>query len=198
MKYRIDKEALLEEFGAWDGFLNKPVHLIACGGTALTLLGAKPSTKDIDLIAPVISEYEYLLRTLTELGYKRITGWGLARDKGFAFDIFRGNRVHTTELIESPLNKNNHIPFKQYSHLYIGILNYYDILITKLFRSTSQDIDDCLLLMKAKGGYIKLKRFIERFKKTASFDVSEIHVNKNLEYFLKILAVKGKMKYAKG
>jgi hypothetical protein len=48
MEYRIDKQGLLDRISAWDTFLKRKVHLIACGGTALTLLGVKPSTKDID------------------------------------------------------------------------------------------------------------------------------------------------------
>ena len=38
MEYRIDKQGLLDRISAWDGFI-KRVHLIACGGTALTLMG---------------------------------------------------------------------------------------------------------------------------------------------------------------
>jgi len=60
MDYRIDKRNLLDRIGAWDGFLRKKVHLIACGGTALTLLNIKPSTKDIDLIVPDVTEHKYL------------------------------------------------------------------------------------------------------------------------------------------
>jgi len=40
-KYRIDRQELIS---GWDGFLKRKVHLIACGGTALTLLEIKPST----------------------------------------------------------------------------------------------------------------------------------------------------------
>jgi hypothetical protein len=50
MEYRIGKNGLFETLGVWDGFLKKGVRLIACGGTALTLLDIKPSTKDVDLL----------------------------------------------------------------------------------------------------------------------------------------------------
>ena len=52
MEYRIDKMGLLDRISAWDSFLKRKVHLVACGGTALALLGVKPATKDIDLIVP--------------------------------------------------------------------------------------------------------------------------------------------------
>ncbi len=60
MNYRLGKEVLMQELAAWDGFLARKIHLIACGGTALTLLGVKDSTKDIDLLVPEISEHDYL------------------------------------------------------------------------------------------------------------------------------------------
>ena len=187
MEYRIDKQGLLDRISAWDSFLKKKVRLIACGGTALTLLGIKPSTKDIDLIVPDIAEYEYLIGILKQLGYKSVTGWGWLRAEGFVFDLFRGKAVHTTELLESPLSRDNHIPVKEFDRIYLGILNYYDIIISKLFRASEVDIEDCLLLLKSKKKDIDLKRLEVRFKKTASFDVSESKVNKNLEHFLKVL-----------
>ena len=194
MEYRIDKQTLLDRLSAWDSFLKKKVHLIACGGTALTLLGIKSSTKDIDLIVPSIAEYDYLLGILKQLGYKPASGYGWERGDGFIFDLFRGNSVHTTELLQSPIEQGKHIPVKEYDKIYLGILNYYDIIISKLFRAASVDIDDCLLLVKYKKKDINLKYLEKRFKETASFDVSEAKVNKNYVYFLKVLKKEGVIK----
>ncbi len=191
MKYRIDTQGLLDRLSAWDSFLKKKVHLIACGGTALTLLGIKSSTKDIDLLVPNVEEYEYLINTFTQLGYTSKSGWGWERGDGFIFDLFRGNSVHTTELLESPLRKGNHIPVKEFDKIYLGVLNYYDLIISKLFRATALDIDDCLILVRSKKKDIDFKRLEKRFKDTASFDVSEDTANKNFEHFLKILKKEG-------
>lgn len=191
MEYRIDKEGLLDRISAWDGFVKRRVHLIACGGTALTLLGVRASTKDIDLIVPEITEHDYLIGILKQLGYKSASGWGWARGEGFIFDLFRGKAVHTTDLLESPLEKGNHILIKEFTHIYLGALNYYDIIITKLFRATALDIDDCLSLVRRKRSEIDLQRLQGRFRETAAYDVSEEKVNKNLEHFLKILKKEG-------
>ena len=67
MEYRLNKQTLLEILGQWNGFIKRKVHLIACGGTALTLSGIKPSTKDIDFIVPNESEFKYLIRILKNL-----------------------------------------------------------------------------------------------------------------------------------
>jgi len=184
MKYRLDKQGLLGELSVWDGYLKRKIHLIACGGTAMTLLDVKESTKDIDLLVPNEAEYDYLIRMLKQLGYKSITGSGWARGDGFIFELFRGKRVHTTELLESPLKKGNHILIKEFNHIYLGVLNHYDLIISKLFRGETIDIEDCLALIRGKKKEIDLKLLVERFRETASFDISEKRINKNLDYFL--------------
>jgi len=186
MEYRIDKQGLLDTLSVWDGFLKKKAHLIACGGTAMTLLGIKESTKDIDLIVPNTDEYDYLIKILKELGYKSASGWGWLRDDRFIFDIFRGKAIHTTELLESPLDEGNNIPVKEFSHIYLGVLNYYDIIISKIFRGTRIDNDDCLSLLRVKKNEIDLGKLERRFRKTASYDVSEASVIKNWEHFLSL------------
>ena len=191
MEYRIDKQGLLDALGAWNGFLKRKVNLVACGGTALTLLDIKASTKDIDLLVPETDEYNYLLKILKDLGYSSASGSGWARDDGFTFDLFRGKSVHTTELLESPLDKGNNIPVKEFSYIYLGVLNYHDLLISKLFRGTSVDMDDCMMLMKAKRSEIDINRLSRRFKETASYDVSEGKVNNNLEHFIRLLKKEG-------
>lgn len=184
MKYRLDKQGLLGELSVWDGYLKRKIHLIACGGTAMTLLEVKESTKDIDLLVPNEAEYDYLIRMVKQLGYKSVTGSGWARGDGFIFELFRGKRVHTTELLESPLKKGNHILIKEFNHIYLGVLNHYDLIISKLFRGETIDIEDCLALIRGKKKEIDLKLLVERFRETASFDISEKRINKNLDYFL--------------
>lgn len=191
MEYRIDKERLLDIISAWDGFLKRRVHLIACGGTAITLLGIKASTKDIDLMVPDLAEHEYLIGILKQLGYKPATGCGWTRQDGFIFDLFRGQTIHTTELLYSPLEKGNHILVKEFANIYLAVLNYYDLIISKLFRATAIDIDDCLLLVRNRKKDIDFKLLEQRFKDTASFDVSEDKVNQKFAYFLKVLKKEG-------
>lgn len=191
MESRIDKQGLLDRINAWDTFLKRKVHLIACGGTALTLLNVKPSTKDIDLMVPNLDEHEYLIGILKQLGYKSASGWGWERGDGFIFDLFRGKSVHTTGLLESPLEKGNHVLIKEFDRIYLGVLNYYDIIISKLFRATEIDINDCFMLARDKKKEIDFEHLKKRFKETASFDVSEDKVNKNFEHFLKTLRKEG-------
>lgn len=187
MDVRIDRTELLDTLSQWDRYLKRKVHCIACGGTALTLLNVKESTKDIDLIIPKPEEYKYLINILIDLGYRQVTGSGWQREKGFIFDLFVGKKIFTTELLESPLESGNHILFKEYSSLYLGILNYYDLIITKLFRYTSVDVEDCLSLLHERQNEIDIEKLKERFIETASYDIADEKNLKNFEYFMKIL-----------
>jgi hypothetical protein len=62
MEYRIDKQTLLDTMEQWNRFLKRKVHLVACGGTAMTLLQVKSSTKDVDFMIPRVNEYGYLIK----------------------------------------------------------------------------------------------------------------------------------------
>jgi len=61
---RLVRDDLLNSISLWNGFIKGKVHLVACGGTALTLLGVKESTKDVDLMVPIITEYNNLVNML--------------------------------------------------------------------------------------------------------------------------------------
>ena len=188
MEYRLNRQTLTDLLGQWNAFLRRKVHLVACGGTALTLMDVKFSTKDVDFMVPVETEYRYLIKTLKDLGYQQKTGAGWYKSGDlFVFDLFVGKRIHTTDLLASPLEKGNHMLFKEYSHLYIGILNPYDLIASKLFRGTGVDLEDCLMLIKSRKESIDLTRVEQHIKELASYDISEKRIVQNLEKFLSIV-----------
>lgn len=191
MDNRLTKNTLFEILSGWNSFINKKVHLIACGGTALTLLNVKESTKDVDLLVPVEGEYEYLMRTLDTLGYKRKTMYGWIRDEGFIFDLYVGNKIFTTQLLESPLERNNNLVIKEFSNIYLAVLNYYDLIISKIFRSTSIDISDCMTLLKEKRSEIDFNILEERFYKTSQYDVSDENNKTKFIYFKELVKNRG-------
>jgi hypothetical protein len=192
MNYRLNKNRLLEILREWNRFLKRKVHLIACGGTAITLMGVKPSTKDVDFMVPEDSEHAYLTKQLKALGYNRVTGSGWERiGEDFRFDLFRGNRIHTTELLNSPLEEGGHSILMEFSNLYIGILNDYDLIVSKLMRGTTVDFEDCLSLAEAHQTEINIKRLIQHFYKLISYDIAEDRLKPNIDHFLKLLKEKG-------
>ena len=192
MEYRLNKQKLFEILSQWNGFLKKKVHLIACGGTALTLMDIKESTKDVDFMVPKESEYKHLTKTLKDLGYLQTGGAGwYKKDEGIIFDLFCGDRIHTTELLQSPLDEGNHSLLKEYSRIYVGILNEYDLIASKLFRGTAIDFDDCMMLVKARKNEIDINKLGEHSKELASYDVSEVAIVKKIDMFFDLLKDEG-------
>ena len=154
----------------------------------MTLLGVKASTKDVDFIVPEFTEHDYLTKQLADLGYRQTSGSGWKRDKDhFRFDIFCGNRIHTTELLVSPLEMGRHSIAKEFSRLYIGILNDYDLICSKLMRGTSVDFEDCLSLARAHSNEIDLEKLVHHFHEMVAFDVAEQRLKPNIDHFLDLL-----------
>jgi hypothetical protein len=112
-KYRITGKELIETLDNWDQLMNFKVNLISCGGTALTLLEIKESTKDVDFIVPITREYGRLMKFLTSLGYKE-KGGGLRHphDPNFVYQFWVGNKVFTTALLDPPLDPGRNIFIK--------------------------------------------------------------------------------------
>lgn len=187
MKQRLDKTTLLNTLSIWNKYLKRKVRIIACGGTALTLLDIKDSTKDVDFLIPETKEYKYLVKTIMDLGYERITGTGWQKNKGFIFDLYAGKTIFTTELLESPLGQGNYLSYKNYSSIHLGILNYYDLIISKLFRYSQVDMDDCMNLVKEKYEEIDIEKLKSRFYETSSYDVFDEKNQKNFKHFLELL-----------
>jgi hypothetical protein len=192
LEYRLGKDQLLDVMGEWNRFLRRKVQLIACGGTAMTLIGVKPSTKDVDFMVPMAREHAYLTKRLKDLGYKQITGSGWQRDgENFRFDLFQNNRIHTTELLVSPLERGRHSLVKEFSYLYIGILNHYDLISSKLMRGTNVDFEDCLRLVEYRQEEIDIERLIPHFHELVDYDVGEDRLRPNIDHFLDLLRREG-------
>ena len=99
-KYRITGRELIQTIDNWEHLINFKVNLIGCGGTALTLLEIKESTKDIDFIVPVGKEYERLMKFLRSLGYEE-KGGGLAHPDDPFFCISFGSGTGSSQPISS-------------------------------------------------------------------------------------------------
>ena len=180
-RYRLSGIDLLDTLDNWDSLMNFRVRLIACGGTALTLLNIKDSTKDIDLIVPEANEYDRLMKFLKTLNY-RDQGNGLAHedDPNFIYQFWCGNKVFTTDLLDSPLEAGKHILVKRWSHIYLGALNLIDLIITKMFRGTQLDRADCVAVFAT--GQVNAEELLERYSKAAPYDLNPKKVMQNFAY----------------
>ncbi len=189
-KYRITNRDLIQTIDNWEHLINFKVNLIGCGGTALTLLKIKDSTKDIDFIIPVGKEYERLMKFLRSLGYRE-KGGGLAHpdDPYFLYQFWVGNRVFTTDLLDSPLGPGKNIPIKKWRHIYLGALNLQDLIITKMFRGTQVDVDDCVAVFATSK--IDPEELLKRYAEAAKYDLNPKKMIQNFIVFAEALLEKG-------
>ena len=194
-KYRITSSKLIETIDNWEHLINFKVNLIGCGGTALTLLAIKDSTKDIDFIVPVHTQYERFIKFLGSLGYQE-KGGGLAHpeDPYFLYQFWAGSRVFTTDLLDSPLEPGKNIPIRKWRHIYLGALNPQDLIITKMFRGTQLDIDDCVAVFAAFE--IPPEKLLERYAEAAKYDLNPEKMTQNLIVFVEALLEKGMVTHA--
>ena len=185
-RYRLSDQDLLATLDNWNSLMNFRVRLIACGGTALTLLKIKDSTKDIDFTVPVAREYERLMKFLRDLGYEQ-KGGGLAHDDDpdFIYQFWCGDKVFTTSLLDSPLEPDKHILIKRWSHIYLAALNLTDLIITKMFRGTSVDRDDCIAAFAT--GKVNAEKLLERYSESARYDLNPEKMMKNFVYLAESL-----------
>ena len=185
MEYRLKANELIHTLVAWNELLSGKgkIHLIACGGTALTLLGYKESTKDVDFLVPNEDDYERLIEFLTKAGYELVTGYGWQRSGEITiFDLYPGNKVYSTELLDSPLSKNGNKKIKEWKRIYLGVLNPIDLVISKMFRGTEADVQDSLILFQNEK--IDVAKFEQRYRKTAKYETNEDKMLKSLDYLL--------------
>ena len=182
--YRLTKQALWDILEAWDPYLPRKVRVVACGGTALTIQDLKESTKDVDFLVPDDDEYRALVSTIKKLNYREASGRGWAKDDGLIFDLFPGKIVFQTELLDSPLDEGRHIPIKAFKKLSVSALNDFDLIISKMFRCTSVDVDDCLRLIKGRGKDFDLEKLKERYKETAQYELNSDEMMKHLNFLL--------------
>lgn len=187
--YRLTSSKLMQTIDNWDSIMNFHVRLIACGGTALTLLNIKESTKDIDFVVPVIAEYEKLMKFLKAIGYRDKAG-GLEHpdDRYFLYQFWYGSRVFTTDLLDSPLETGKHIRIKEWPHIYLGALNLVDLIITKMFRGAGVDVDDCIAVFET--GQVDADELLKRYFEAASYDLNPHKMMQNFIVFLDRLASK--------
>lgn len=187
MNYRQTAADLLTALTAWDQLLpgREKIRLIACGGTALTLLGYKESTKDVDFLVPELKEYEKLINFLDRAGYENVGGRKWKRKGEFLeYDLFPGKTVFMTELLRSPLEEEGHIKIREFNRLSLGVLNSFDLIVTKMARGTSVDFEDCLTLLKnEKLNWKKLrKHYEESAKYSINFGINEEKAMENFKH----------------
>lgn len=159
----IYKNDLLDFLQELSKYLPQKIELVAVGGTALTLLDIKDSTIDIDFDIPVKQHFDTIIQTFQKLGFKQISSisWDTTPAYPYRFDLFKEGYIFCTQLIEDS-RVNAKIIMKN-KRLKVYCLNPYDLITTKLLRSSTRDVDDSIITFnKLQLNILKLtKRYLD-------------------------------------
>ncbi len=142
----LDNTKLLDFLGEVDKELERKIVVVAVGGTAMTLLNAKPSTLDVDFTIPAeyYGEFE---------AAKKIV------QPGFRVDLFHDGAVFVTMLPEDYLKRSKTIRTKL-KKIDLRALHPVDIVVTKIGRLDGRDMQDiksCVKKFKIKKDQIKTR-----------------------------------------
>lgn len=133
------KDDLIAFIQKLDSFLDKYITIIALGGTALTLLNIKSSTRDIDFITTT-EEYQILSNLFQVLGFKELAERRWLTNEGIIIDVYLDDYVVNVKLISPSKEKSTLL--RQFERINLRVLNFYDICITKIDRGDARDFED--------------------------------------------------------
>ncbi len=165
--------------------LDTEIELFAIGGTAMILKNIKEATKDIDFMTT--SKYEEIKKLFNLAGLKEKSKsqicniWYL--NETIRIDIFYGSFIMGTQFPDDWKSLSEHI--KNIGKIELYILNWYDIIITKIDRSEQRDIIDILDIIKKEK--IDLDFLKKRYYKIAPVSlIADYDIKfKHLEWKLK-------------
>ena len=148
--------------------LDKELELYAIGGTAMILKNIKETTKDIDFLTTENQENIRKLFNLAGLKEKNPSKlcniWHL---ENIRIDLFYDEFIFGIALPDDWKDKSEHI--KDIGKVKLYILNWQDIIITKIARNEQRDIDDAIDIIKAEN--INFEELKDRYYKLAEDSV---------------------------
>ncbi len=128
--------------------LNEPLELFAIGGTAMVLKNIKESTKDIDFLTT--EKYEKINRMFKLAGLKEESSdkvCNIWRLDSLRIDIFYDGFIMGIPFPEDWKKLSEKI--KEIGKIRLYILNWYDLIITKISRSEKRDIEDIIAIINS-------------------------------------------------
>jgi len=160
----ISKNDLLKWIKEVDKRLKNKIVLLAVGGTAMTLLGLKPSTRDID----------FCVKSSQKLDFQK------ACDDRYRVDLFVDGYIFSEQLPDDYLDIA--VEIMNLKNVELKALAPVDIIITKAARLNARDEEDISVIAKSVPKDFLVKRF---FEVANSYAGNEEHFKYHLEVILK-------------
>ena len=153
---------LFELLGSIAKYVEEKIQMYALGGTALTILGIKLSTLDIDINIHSEKQYKDLCAIFEQIGFKRTGSIRWITQEGLVFDLFYGSNILGTELLPDCLKLAKFA--QSFGNIELYTLSPYDIIISKLARGDDRDFIDIKHILEKEK--VDIKTLIDRYKRT--------------------------------
>jgi hypothetical protein len=157
-----DTEELFELLESLSKHIEETIRMYALGGTALTILKIKRSTRDIDINIHSYREYKYICKIFEQIGFKKSGAIRWITQEGLAFDLFSGSNFLGTQLLSDCLEKATLV--KSFDKIKLYTLSLEDIIISKLARGDERDFSDIKKILENRK--IDLNNLTSRYKET--------------------------------
>jgi len=166
----LDDRVLLDFLEEIDNELDKPIILVAVGGTALTLLGVKPSTIDVDFTLSA-DDYEEFQRVLATVHH------------GFEVHCFLGSMIFSQDLPDDYLEKSSSVKTRL-KHIELRTLSPLDIVVTKIGRldpRDKEDIANCIRIFRLTRQQVAERaKQVDYVGREENYQINLKHVLENL------------------
>ena len=169
----LNKQQLFDFLEEVEKELQKKIILVAAGGTAMTLLNAKPSTIDVDFTIP--AKYFDEFKRALEL-----------TPHGFKVDFWHDGAVFITMLPDDYLKRSKPIRTKL-KNIDLRALHPVDVVVTKISRLDDRDVEDiesCIKKFRLKKEEIKKR--VKQIDYPANEESFQINLQRVIKEFFPV------------
>jgi hypothetical protein len=156
----VESKTLTEFILEFDKHLSRRMRIIAVGGTALTLLGKKASTKDIDFCFVQDSDKKSFVKIARRLGYISESARLVCRD--LTIDVYSNGYIFCVQLPSD--YAANAVKIREMQKIDLFALSPLDLIITKASRFNDRDKEDILTIIDAYD--VSLQELVSRWIST--------------------------------
>lgn len=148
---------LIEALNNIGSKLKKKMRIYLIGGCAMTFMGAKAATKDIDVVVTSTQEATYLTRAMKDSGFERINKpikeyqsldatAILERPDKMRFDVFTRKVCGKLEIDEKIQSRATF--YRTFGNLNVYLMSGEDIFLFKGMTERTADLDDMLIFVQ--------------------------------------------------
>lgn len=153
----FSEEDLLKALTDLGNHLTENVRVYLIGGCAMTFIGRKASTKDIDVVLTSPGQVELFLRAAELAGFKRVEdtsreyeslgAWNIVENEvGMRFDVF-DRQVCKGLTIDAGMETRAHL-YRRLGRLEVYLMAPEDIFLFKGVTERESDLDDLRVLVE--------------------------------------------------